>query len=79
MFSPDLEWSGGPQAAGLAGSAGSLLNGGVSIWCSVACEPGDQRQMRRDDGICAGEVENYRRREEGERRDKMKERRQRNS
>lgn len=35
--------------------------------------------MRRDDGICAGKVEKQRRREEGQRRDKMKERRQRNS
>lgn len=36
MFSPNLEWPGDPQAAGLVGPVGSWLNEGVSICCSVA-------------------------------------------
>lgn len=36
VFSPNLEWPGDPQAAGLVGPVGSWLNEGVSICCSVA-------------------------------------------
>lgn len=35
VFSPNLEWPGDPQAAGLVGSVGSWLNDGVHIRCSV--------------------------------------------